>query len=255
MTLTHSPRAATHRTLHQERALYAFAAVAALLVAAGAPRPAAAATPFKEARMIIEYNSTDQDTGIQFFLDAEGWRSLDVFAPGGSKIFSATATGSLLAQGGATELFLESVEPTIAELPLDEFFDRFPEGAYLFTGKVKGGGKLASTADFSHDIPAGPEIVQPGPGGHACVHDVTIPAVISWHAVTETIDGEPIEIAGYEVIVENDEVFDIHLPAQATRVTVPAEFLTPGTDYKYEVLAIGENGNQTITEGCFSTAP
>jgi hypothetical protein len=35
---------------------------------------------------------------------------------------------------------------------------------------------------------------------------------------------------------------------------VPAEFLKPGTDYNFEVLAIAEGGNQTITEGCFRTA-
>jgi hypothetical protein len=36
-------------------------------------------------------------------------------------------------------------------------------------------------------------------------------------------------------------------------VTVPPEFLKPGTAYKVEVLAIAENGNQTITESEFST--
>jgi hypothetical protein len=38
-------------------------------------------------------------------------------------------------------------------------------------------------------------------------------------------------------------------------VTVPAEVLEPGTDYLFEVLAIANGGNQTITEGCFRTAP
>ena len=87
MTPTHSPQLLT------DRALYAFAAVAALLVAAGAPRPAAAAAPFKDLRMIIEYNSTAQDIGIQFFLDADGWRSIDIFAPTGAKMFSASPKG------------------------------------------------------------------------------------------------------------------------------------------------------------------
>jgi hypothetical protein len=34
---------------------------------------------------------------------------------------------------------------------------------------------------------------------------------------------------------------------------VPAEFLSPGTEYAFEVLAIEEGGNQTITESCFVT--
>ncbi len=229
-----------------------FIGAAVALAVAGVLPHAAHAIPFKDVRMIIEYNSTAQDIGIQFFLDADGWKSIDIYAPRGQKIFSATAQGSLLAQGGGTELFLESVEPTLDELPLDEFFDRFPEGEYLFVGKIRGDGRLVGTAEFDHDIPQGPQIIQPGPGG-ACAQGVTIPAVISWHPVTETIEGEPVEIAGYEVIVENDEVFDIHLPGNATQVTVPAEFLEPGTDYNFEVLAIAEGGNQTITEGCFRT--
>ncbi len=36
-----------------------------------------------------------------------------------------------------------------------------------------------------------------------------------------------------------------------TTLTVPAELLEPGTEYEFEVLAIAENGNQTITETCF----
>jgi fibronectin type III domain protein len=241
--------------VHARRQKLFLGAAVTLAVAGILPHAARAATaPFEEARMIIEYNSTDQDIGIQFFLDSDGWRSIDIFAPRGQKIFSASAQGSLLAQGGGTELFLESVEPTLDELSFDEFFDRFPEGEYLFVGKVPGGGRLAATAEFDHDIPKGPQIVKPGPGGRqTCAQGVPIPAVISWHPVTETIEGEPVEIAGYEVIVENDEVFDIHLPGDATQVTVPAEFLEPGTDYIFEVLAIAEGGNQTITEGCFRT--
>ena len=225
-----------------------FIGAAVALAVAGVLPHAAHAIPFKNVRMIIEYNSTAQDIGIQFFLDSDGWRSIDIYAPRGQKIFSATAQGSLLAQGGGTELFLESVEPT-----LDEFFDRFPEGEYLFVGKIRGDGRLVGTAELNHDIPQGPQIIQPGPGGDTCAQGVTIPAVISWHPVTETIEGEPVEIVGYEVIVENGEVFDIHLPGDATQVTVPAEFLEPGTDYNFEVLAIAEGGNQTITEGCFRT--
>jgi hypothetical protein len=34
-------------------------------------------------------------------------------------------------------------------------------------------------------------------------------------------------------------------------VTVPAEFLQSGTEYKLEVQAIEKNGNQTLTEIAF----
>ncbi len=58
------------------------------------------------------------------------------------------------------------------------------------------------------------------------------------------------------MIVENEAGnLDVFLPGNATQMTVPAEFLHPGTEYKFEVLAKAENGNQTITETCFVTAP
>ena len=75
--------------------------------------------------------------------------------------------------------------------------------------------------------------------------------VIQWDLVT-TPPG--IEIASYEVVIAHDpRVFDVTLPGTATSVTVPPEFLEPGTQYLFEVLAKAENGNQTITESSFST--
>jgi hypothetical protein len=35
-------------------------------------------------------------------------------------------------------------------------------------------------------------------------------------------------------------------------VTVPAELLEPGTDHRFEVLAVADNANRTIHEGTFS---
>jgi hypothetical protein len=60
------------------------------------------------------------------------------------------------------------------------------------------------------------------------------------------------------VIVELPQplrTFSVDLPVTVTSVTVPAEFLQPGTSYKFEVLAVANNGNQTITESTFTTAP
>ena len=215
----------------------------------------AAAPKFEAARMIIEYNSSAQDIGVQFFLDAEEWQSIKILDPHGVQIFGAQTTGTLLEQGGGTELFLESVEPEIAELPLEEFFARFPEGQYKFIGRLADGSKMTSKVSFTDDVPAGPVVINPPqPGGGNCPQGVTIPAVIGWEPVTESIEGEAIEIVGYEVIVEHeDQVFDVHLAGDATQLTVPSEFLTPATDYVFEVLAIESGGNQTITEGCFTT--
>ena len=40
--------------------------------------PGGTPIPLKEAKLIIEHNATDEDTGFQGFIDSEGWQKLDV---------------------------------------------------------------------------------------------------------------------------------------------------------------------------------
>jgi len=238
------------------------AVVLAVALAAG-PASARAANPekkaaveFEEVRLIIEFNASDEDVGVQLFLDVDSWQSVRIFNPAGKEIYDARSKSSLLNQGGGTEMFVESKEPTLDELSLEEFFEIFPEGTYRFAGRTPEGATLSGEAEFSHDIPAGPEIVLPVVSEDACAENVPIPVVIDWSDVTTNIDGDPIDIEAYEVIVEHDDLnFDVILSADTgTALTIPAELLTPGTEYDFEVLAIAENGNQTITETCFVTA-
>jgi len=61
-----------------------------------------------------------------------------------------------------------------------------------------------------------------------------------------------------ELEKENDEpilqTFDVILRPTQTSVAVPAAFLEPLTAYKFEVIAVLEGGNRTITEsGTFTT--
>jgi hypothetical protein len=142
-----------------------------------------------------------------------------------------------------------------------EFFATFPAGIYRFEGHTLEGVRLHGNAVFTHVIPAGPEITLPVPAGeHECTANVPIPAVIAWNDVTTNIKGAPLEVDvdRYEVIVESDNedaIFDVHLPPDSpTMVTVASEFLEPGREYAFEVLAIEAGGNQTIREGCFQTA-
>jgi hypothetical protein len=219
----------------------------------------AAPVEFEEVRLIIEFNASDEDVGVQFFLDVDSWQSVRIFNPAGKEIFDARTKNSLLTQGGGTEMFVESQEPTLDELSLDEFFEIFPEGTYRFAGRTPDGTTLTGDTEFSHEIPAGPEIVLPVVSEDACAENVPIPVVIDWNEVTTNIDGDPIDVEAYEVIVggeEGDNVeFDVVMSADlGTTLTVPAELLEPGTEYEFEVLAIAENGNQTITETCFVTA-
>src|SRR5262245_10190997 len=120
--------------------------VPALTVAA--PRGKKTPTPFEAAKIIIEFNSTDQDAGIQLSLDAEAWKSASVLDPNGRKIFEVTPKGALKPLGGS-ELFLESDEPALSDVPLDNLFKQFPEGTYKFVGRSPDGENLESTATFS----------------------------------------------------------------------------------------------------------
>lgn len=208
--------------------------------------------PFAEAKLIIEFNSTDEDIGVQVFLDVDSWRIVKILNPRGQRIFKASASADLLRQGGATELFVESEEPTLDELPLEKFFELFPEGTYRFSGRTPDGDELVGAAELTHDIPAGPEIVMPQlPADGGCAQNVPLPVVIAWDDVTTSIEGEPLDIVEYEVIVGED-IFDVRL--EGTMVTVPSELLEPGTEYEFEILAIEAGGNQTITETCLVTA-
>ncbi|MGH8863959.1 MAG: hypothetical protein ACREVZ_04860 [Burkholderiales bacterium] len=238
-------------------------AAATLTAAQSAPIDAASAAtaattiPLKESTMIIEYNASAEDIGIQFFLDSDGWREVEIFDPNGVEIFSAETEGSLTKQGGGTELFLESVEPAIDVLPFDRFFRRFPEGTYRFRARDNAGNLQKGNAVFTHDIPAGPELITPVPAsGAECARRVPLPVLIAWEPVATSAFGLPLEIVGYEVIVENDDGlnFDVKFPADIEELTVPDGLLEPATDYIFEVLAVEEGGNQTITEGCFRTA-
>jgi hypothetical protein len=232
-------------------AVFAVAA-AAPQASAGGDKQKAEQVPFEAARLIIEFNSTDEDIGVQFFLDVDSWKTVKVLNPRGQKIFDAAASANLLRQGGGTELFLESSEPTLDELSLAEFFELFPEGTYRFTGRTPDGEKLVGAATFTHNIPAGPEIVMPQlPANGECAENVPLPVVIAWNDVTTSIEDKPLDVVRYEVIVGED-IFDVHL--EGTTVTVPAELLKPGTEYQFEVLAIEAGGNQTITESCLVTA-
>jgi hypothetical protein len=216
--------------------------------------------PFSAATIIIEVNSTDGDSGIQIFLDGEGWNLVDIMDPNGSTIVDVMGEGSVGLQG-ITEFFFESAEPSFDDLPLDQFLARFPEGEYKFVGMTTEGDELVGTATLTHILPCGPEIKTPEEDEEVDPEDT----VIAWEEVTkefdpdgECTDSEELEIVGYQVIVLREEPepileFSVTLPPTAREVTVPSEFLLPETEYKFEILAIEASGNQTLTESTFTT--
>ena len=244
----------------------AIAATAAFVLTAAAP-PAGAADldqfeigapviPLKDARLKIEFNATDRDIGVQLFVDAEPWKTMNVFDPEGRLIFSSNTRGSMTRQG-TTELFLESGEPSLDEVALEVFLKRFPAGDYRIVGKGIKGEKLVGTARFSHNIPDGPVLVSPAEG--AMVDSGHL--VIRWQPVAPP-NGSPI--VGYQVLVVKPNsglaglpkiVLDVTMPPSATAMLVPPGFLLPGSAYDWEILAIEAGGNQTLSVRHFQTLP
>jgi hypothetical protein len=240
------------------------AVVAALFLAATAP-PAwatdvgdddrgAPVVPLKDARLKIEMNSTDRDVGVQLFIDGDQWKSIDLYDPQGRLIFRATTRGSMAKQGG-TELFIESAEPSLDDVPLEVFLKRFPAGDYRIVGRGINGEKLVGVAKFTHNIPAGPVLVSP-------VEDAVVDLnnlVVRWQAVGPA-NGSPI--IGYQVLVVKPNtgiralpkvILDVMMPASATSMAVPPGFLLPDSAYEWEILAIESGGNQTLSVGHFRT--
>ncbi len=226
-------------------ALLVMAAMATITTSAAA-RPTT--VEFKRAELRVEINATDGDAGLQIDLDHEPWRSISLRTPDRRVVFDVTNTG-VLRDYGLTELFSESSEPPFTEFPLDEFKALFPEGTYVFTGTQVDGTRMRSTVHLTHDFPAGPDILAPEEGA-------TIPAeglVVEWGSGEQPAG---IDIVAYQVLVVADDgssrTLSMEVGADTTSIAVPSEFLAGGGDYKVEVLAIEQSGNQTLTETTFT---
>ena len=223
--------------------------------------PAFADMALKQAKIIIEHNATDLDTGFQAFVDADGWEKLEIKGPDGVVAeFSGKGT---LNQFGLTEIFFETTEPENAKLPLGKILATMPEGEYIFSANAAplGGssGTMTAAATLSHKIPEGVTLLEPAAGAAVPYDQVKV----HWTAVDKALDGSPVTIIAYQLIVEKDEDplpkmigkrgLSAYLPAKTTELTLPAGFLEPGTAYKWEVLAIAESGNQTLQSSAFKT--
>ena len=208
-----------------------------------------------EAEVFIEYNSTDGDFGIQFFWDGEPWKKMNVLRPDEKAILRVRASKNLALQG-LTEGFFESAEPSVDELSMDEFLERFPEGEYEFEGRTLEGDELEGETDFTHTLPAPPENLYPAEDDSI---DSTQPLDLSLNPVTTDLNGDPLDPELYEVILEHEgellRVFSIILEGDFGRpmVTVPPQFLHPDQEYKLEVIVQEESGNKTISETTFTT--
>jgi len=224
--------------------------------------------PFKLTNIHFETNESGCDMGIQIGFDTEGITELSIEDPNDQVIYSVEATAGMADIGGQTEGFLEGVEPPVegigcepdpeGVISVEDLFTAFPAGKYEFEGQG-GGVTFEGSAILTHRIPAGPVITAPAPG---TVVSADQPLLIEWEEVTDPIIPSlgPVDIVGYHIVVaaigQPPAQLDVDVLDDVTSVTVPAEFLQPGTVYEVEVLATDKGGNQTITEaGAVCTVP
>ena len=207
-----------------------------------------------EADVFIEWNSTDGDHGIQFFWDSEGFTQMTVTNSGGSLVVNTS--GNVFDQG-LTEVAIESVEPEESEQTREEFFLRFPEGTYDFSGTSTEGDPITGEAELTHDL------LKP-----VVFKKIKLP-VIEWIEPTvNDVTGDPLEVVGYELVVElvvlvevnsdeEERVFKetTNYPAGFTKHIVGNRFMKliknpPGEveELKVEILATEPSGNRSISE-------
>ena len=206
-----------------------------------------------EAELFFEENTTDEDLGIHFKVDGDGWKRILLFDPDWRPLLGMGLRGNLRTLG-LTELFSESREPEFDEVPRDEFLAMFPPGDYTFLAMSIDHQWYIGETELTHGIPAPAEIVWPE-------EDVEVSPDEDLEVVwaLDAGDGASMEIEYIEVVVEKDEddemlrVYTVHMLPEDTSVRVPAEFFEAGKDYKTEILVQETSGNRASSEVPFAT--
>jgi hypothetical protein len=209
---------------------------------------------------------TVDDIEIQTFVDGARWTDLTVRDQSGAEVLSI-GSSSYMGTQGLSELKIDGwpshfpVEnnPEHTEIArADIFLAQFPAGTYQFRATRATGGTLTGSADFTHALPSLPEIVKPTPDLDDPEELPVSGLTVEWKSVTtDYFSGEALDVVEWEIIVAQEDPprdMHIHLPASATRVTVPSAFLLPGKLYEVEVIAIERSNNQSISVAEFTTS-
>lgn len=204
--------------------------------------PAVRARPFALATLRFEGNATDGDVEVVFEVmgGADGLAWLTVTGPDGRTVvdFKAPDPSTL----GVRQFELESPEPPDPNVVMAAY----PEGVYTFVGGTARGDTLRSQATLSHRLP--PPVTRIDPEDDA--EDVPTKGVhVTWGAVQGVV--------AYKVVVEDEETgqaLTLTLDGGARGLSVPDEFLKPGTSYQLAIGTVGANGNVSFIENGFTTA-
>lgn len=197
--------------------------------------------PFAEARILVEWNASDGDAEVVVRVDADvGLERLLIVNPHGRTVLDLRSkhTHAL----GLRKIALETPEPL-----LEDVLAAYPQGCYLFLGRSTDGQVLFSSVELSHSLPDAPVITFPLAGATG------VPAgsgAVTWTA------GPDAE--GFFFELESDDAgvdLKANLLGSTTSFGFPAGFLIADTEFQVGVGARAENGNLTVVEHTFTTAP
>jgi len=223
------------------------------------PKPTDTALPIEDARLFVEDNVPDKDVGVHGFFGDTAWRVLCLYAPDGREIISFEPRGAL-GELGVAEFFFESNEPPYENWGYGALKIAFPEGDYKVNALNIDGSVVTGAARFTTVVAEAPVILSPL-GSKDEEGDLPVAPyadmLVRWKPSTQSQDGRPLTMAGYEIIISNADwegngdtfakpSFKVHVGPEMTELLVPKGFFDPETRYEIEIIAIEESGNQTI---------
>lgn len=197
--------------------------------------------PFDEARIFVEYNASDGDAEVVVDVDADvGLERFLVLNPNGRTVLDLRSkhTDDL----GIRKIALETPEPS-----LDDVLAAYPAGPYWFFGRSTDGQILFSSVTLSHSLPQAPVITFPLDGATGVP---TSGGAVGWTAGPDA-DSFFFELESDDAGVD----LKANLAGGAASFGFPAGFLVRNTEFQVGVGARSENGNLTVVEHTFHTAP
>lgn len=207
-------------------------------------RPGSGHKPTQEfgaASICVESNATDGDTEIvlRAVPEDDGLRRFHVRAPDGRTVFTFDSPDHTIL--GMREFLLESPEPAG-----ERILAAYPEGDYAFVGRTHAGVRFFSRPRLSHRMPDATVIIAPVADEEVPISDL----LVRWSPVPG--------IAQYLLEIENESTdpeqsLTINLPPEANSFLVPADWLTPGSEYQVGVATVANNCNVVFVESTFRT--
>lgn len=231
---------ARHLAIATSSQALATIATALVLMCGGA----AADPQFERASIHLERNATSGDLEVVFVatVSTGGFSLLRVTAPSGRAVLDYKLPDSTI---GAGIVNLESSELLFSD---DKIQADFPEGVYRFEGILVGGESIKAEATLSHTLPEAPTLTSlPNAKSDRAAKGVKV----RWAAVKDAV---AYEVVLMEVgnIGDNRRELRMNLPESSTSCRIPEGLLVVGTEYKFAVGALLENGNRTFVEVPFS---